>query len=156
MKTLPIVVLILLGLVSCSSDSPAPSAQAPVQAKPETTNPKVPYSVAGSYTKAGRNWRTVVVKGPLTDSQLIALAKDLYRMYGGESVEIFDDASRIKAYENWAKSYPNPAYPYPEKWVRQHHIGMINQMLGPGGATWQLLGGAAHPTSPESKIIDLE
>lgn len=123
---------------------------------PEKAQAKIPYTVASSYAKAGSTWKIVVVKGPLTDSDLIALASDLHRMYTEVSFQIFDDASQVKAYENWTKNYPNPAHPYPEKWVRQHHIGMINKMLAPGGATWQLLGGAAHPTSPESKIVDLD
>jgi hypothetical protein len=154
MKMLPIT-LMLLGLVSCSSEPSAPTAQTPEQGKPAPPKTTVPYTVAGSYMKTGRNWRMVVVKGPLTDSELIALATDLHKMYSGESVDIFDDASQIKAYGNWGKNYPSRAYPYPEKWVQKHHIGMINKMLAPGGATWQLLGGAAHPTSPESKIVDL-
>lgn len=146
----------LLGLVSCSSEPPAPSAQITEQVKPEPPRPKIPYTVADSYPEDGRNWRMVVVKGPLSDSDLIALAKDLHETYRDESIEIFDNDSQIKAYANWAKNYPNRAYPYPEKWVQKHHIGMVNKMLAPGGATWQLLGGAAHPTSPESKIIELD
>ena len=98
-----------------------------------------------------------MVKGPLTDSELIALARELHKMYSGESIEIFDDDSRVGAYEKWAKGIPGISRsPYPEKWVNQHHIGMINKMLAPGGATWQLLGGAAHPRNPESRIVDLE
>jgi hypothetical protein len=156
MKCLPIFAIVLLGLVSCSSEPPAPSARTPEQAKLERSEPKIPYTLAGSYAKAGRRWRMVVVKGPLADSGLIALAKDLHKMYSEESIHIFDDNSQVAAYENWTKNYPDNAYPYPEKWAQKHHVGMINKMLAPGGATWQLLGGTAHPTSPESKIVDLE
>lgn len=122
----------------------------------QPAQPKIPYTVAGTYTKGARTWKTVIVEGRLNDSQLIALAKDLHRLYPDAAFDIFDDASQVKAYENWAKNYPNPAYPYPEDWVQKHHIGMINKMLAQGGATWQLLGGSAHEKNPESKILDLE
>lgn len=98
----------------------------------------------------------IVVKGRLGDQELIELAKQLHRTYRDDSMQIFDDASGIKAYENWTKNYPSSAYPYPEKWLKKHHLGMINKMLARGGAKWQLFGGSAHPTSPESEIADLD
>jgi len=126
------------------------------KAKPEPPKQRIPYAISGSDVKDGRNWKLVVVKGGLADTDLVALAKDLHGTYRNESIDIFDDTSQIKAYENWAKNSPNHANPYPEKWVQKYHIGMVHKMLASSGATWQLLGGTAHPTSPETKIIDLD
>jgi hypothetical protein len=157
MKTQLLIVMMLIGLVSCSNKPSTPSAKNDVvQAKAEIQESKIPYSIASTYIKAGRTWKMIVVKPPITDGQLVGLAKHLHQAFPNDAMLIFDNDSRLKAYENWTKNYPNPAYPYPEVWVQKHHLGTINRMLAPGGATWQLLGGSAHPKSPESKIADLE
>lgn len=154
MKVL-LVFAVGLGLVSCARDAATSSPQnTKISVSPK--EPTVPYTLASTYATAGKAWRLIVIKGPISDPQLIALARELHRMYDGESIDIFDDPSQIRVYEQWDKHYPKGAYPYPKKWVNKHHIAMINRMLAPGGATWQLFGGAAHPTSPESKIVDLE
>lgn len=158
MKMPRIVALLALGVASCSNEPTATKSVAPPpqRAKPALPAARIPYSLAGGHTKADRYWRMVVVKAPLTDSDLIALAKDLHTTYSEESICIFDDASKIKAYEDWDENYPNDAYPFPKQWVRKHHIGTVNRMLSPGGSTWQLLGGAAHATRPESMITELQ
>ncbi|WP_321470110.1 hypothetical protein [uncultured Paludibaculum sp.] len=109
-----------------------------------------------AYNKGGRTWRTILIKSPISDADLVALARYLHDLLRDESIRIVDDASQIKAYEDWDQNYPDAAYPFPEQWVRRHHIATINKMLAPGGAAWQLMGGSAHPTRPESKIADLE
>jgi hypothetical protein len=98
----------------------------------------------------------VVVKRRPSDPELITLARQLHRLYPSDSINIFDDDTKLKAYRDWTLNYPSKAYPYPEAWVNKHHVAMVNKMFDAGRGRWQLLGGSAHPERPDSKITDLE
>ena len=151
-----LVFMLLLGLVSCSSTPPSQSARSVEKAELEPIDSKIPYAIAATYTKSGRTWRMVVVKRTLTDADLIVLGTNLHRTYADEAIAIFNDDSQIKAYVNWELHYPDGAYPYPEKWLKQHDVAMINKMLAPGGARWQLMYGESHPTRPSEVLANLD
>lgn len=126
-------------LASCSGRPSASPNERAAEAPP-----KVPYEVVATHTKGGQTWKHVVVAPLISDSDLIALAKELHAAFPKASFNIFDDAAQITAYVNWDKNYPSDAYPYPEGWLKKHHLGIINKMAERGGARWQLLGGDAY------------
>jgi hypothetical protein len=135
--------IIAIGLVSCSRE---PSAQ---MAKPQTSSEMLPaYTVGTTYNSVGRVWKMIVVKSRLKDQQLIALGKDLHSKYPGISMEIFDDDEKLREFVDAVLHYPDKSYPYPEKWLRQHHVAMINLMAERGGGRWKIMGGDAYPRGP--------
>lgn len=153
--------LLLLVASGCSSDSSSPvatdrKASEVKRPAPEPTAPRVEHRIASSYKAGGRDWKIIVVKQGLSDSELLTLARELHRMYSGVSMHVFDDDAQVEAYERWTVNYPSPDYPFPERWAKRHHVGMLNRMFEAGGPRWQLFGGDAHPTSPQTRIADLE
>ena len=155
------VLAVLLGILAWqvvanySKDNEIPEKATPDTAR-AMTPPRPPAPVAfpyrevATFTDLGRTWHVIAVPKPLSDADLTSLAVSLHAAHPNDSYEVFDSDPGIKAYVKWSEHHP-PIAPYPERWMRLHHLAMINRMLD----GWQLLGGAAHPTLPESVIAVL-
>ncbi|MCA1602187.1 MAG: hypothetical protein LC776_11280, partial [Acidobacteria bacterium] len=80
----------------------------------------------------------------ITGSQLIALAKHLYGKHPRQRFNIFDDDKEFQAFVDWSLHFYKPdhdRYPWPQVWLQQHHLAMINRMspAEPGTLGWVLL-----------------
>jgi hypothetical protein len=91
------------------------------------------------YVKAGRNWRSFVILSNLQRDALVAVARELHKSDPASSFRFFTDDSQYEQFKLWDQNYPDARYPFPESWARKHYIAMVNKMLSPGGAQWQLL-----------------
>ena len=91
-----------------------------------------------------------MISKKLSKQELINIARQLHQEHPHTFFHFFDDNSKIKEYVQWDMHYPNPNYPYPEKWVDKHLKADINKMFTREGLQWQLI----EPFG--SKIVALE
>lgn len=149
-----IVLLLLCGLLSCASSS-QPSTED--SAEDQTLIAAVSIRELTAYKKAGRPWRSFVIPSGLDREHLVELARELHRRDPVASFRFFDDASQFDQYREWDQHYPNASHPYPEQWVSQHYIAMLNEMLVRGGSRWQLEAaeGGLHLLSTDAKSMTI-
>lgn len=120
----------------------------------------VPFRELESYKKSGVLWRNIVVDKKIKREDLIKLAKELHAAFPTTPFRIFTDDKEFQTFMLRDINYPDPAYRYPEEWVKKHHIGIINKMLNGSGPRWQLypqtLLGMKYVAKGESVIANLD
>ncbi len=106
----------------------------------------------GTYKKASTIWKNLLVPRKLNQTQLLKLAQELHKTEPTINFRLFDDDKQFQSFMDWDINYPNPAYPWPQKWVKEHHVANIQPMAyDTSGPKWAILKGYTS-----EKIADLE
>lgn len=111
----------------------APVAPAPAPSAPAVAVPT--YKDLGVHKMHEEMKRNILVAPGTSEAQLVALARQLHAEAPQQKVHIFDDDKEFKAYREWAlhdvEKTKDPRYPYPEKWVEQHEVGVVRIVVLP-------------------------
>jgi hypothetical protein len=107
--------------------------------EPTPTPKKINYRIAGTWVTdfGGETWKAVVIPKGTSREDVVNLARDIHAKDPETYYEIFDDATELAAYIKWSKSDNARGVYFPEDWVMDHSIGMINKMLTTYGTRWQ-------------------
>jgi len=105
-----------------------------------------------TYKKGNQTWANLLIPKKVSRERLIKMAKELHKAEPNTSFRFFDDDKEFQQFKDWDKNYPNPAYSYPQKWVKEHHVANIQKMAyDASGPKWVLIKGYTM-----EKITDLE
>lgn len=119
--------------------------------KEEPKEPEFTYNEVTSWESAGNKWHAIVFSKRPNNDDLIKIAKELHSRNPNDNYDFFDDDEKLEEYKNWdinyAKVTDSTTYPYPEEWVNQHKIAVMNYMNNEG---WQLTAGETY-----EKISDI-
>ena len=121
-------------------------------ARNKQENQDIPVKALGTYKKGSQTWTNLLIPKKLSQEKLIKLAKDLHKAEPNTYFRFFDDDKQFQQFKDWDVNYPNSAYPYPQKWVKEHHVANVQKMaFDSTGAKWVLIKGYTT-----DKIADLE
>lgn len=96
---------------------------------PAPTPRKFVYELEKPYFVDDEKWQTIIVPNDSTIEELTNLAKDIHKNNPEVYYNIFDNKDEFIAYQKWAISKNDQSVYFPDKWVKEHSIGMINKML---------------------------
>jgi len=129
-------------------------------------DPPVPFRELKSFQRDGETevWRNIVVSPNITKEQLIGLGKYLYQMHPRMRFNIFDEDKEFQAFVDWRLHFYKPdhdKYPWPQVWLKRHHLAMINRMspAEPNTLGWVLFaqdGGSKFTGGAGSTLVVLE
>lgn len=126
-------IIVAISLLFCLAISTTASTQ-------ETQD--VPIKSLGTYKKGGQTWTNILIPRKVNREKLIKMAKELHKSEPNTNFRFFDDDKQFQQFKDWDISYPNPAYPYPQKWVKEHHVANLQRMAYDStGPKWVLLEG---------------
>lgn len=123
--------------------------------KPPSSDPRV--KELGSFMVVKRRWEVLLIPRGLDTQQLVALARDIHARHPDTSYHLFDDDAQYKGFISWA-DHPRE-YPFPEQYVREHHVASIQSVYDKQLATfkWRLQRGVNHDMyGTGATIADLE
>lgn len=136
-------IIVTISLLFCLAIAKTASSQ-------ETQD--IPVKALGTYKKGRQTWTNLLIPRKVNQEKLIKMAKELHKAEPNTYFRFFDDDKEFQQFKDWDKNYPNPAYPYPQKWVKEHHIANIQKMAyDANGPRWVLIKGYTT-----EKIADLE
>ncbi|MEP7342765.1 MAG: hypothetical protein ABI977_33860 [Acidobacteriota bacterium] len=122
-----------------------------VSAFPQETQ-DIPVKILSTYKKGNQTWTNLLIPKKISQEKLVKMAKELHRAAPSTYFRFFDDDKEFPQFKNWDMNYPNPVYPYPQKWVKEHHIANIQKMAyDANGPKWVFIKGYTT-----EKIADLE
>lgn len=102
----------------------------------------IPVKALGTYKKGSQTWTNLLIPKKVSREKLIKMAKELHRAEPNTNFRFFDDGKQFQQFKDWDINYPNSAYPYPEKWVKEHHVANLQRMAyDTTGPKWVLLEG---------------
>lgn len=105
---------------------------------PTPTPRKLSYEVTDPYWVGKERWKTIIVPRDTNLEELIDLAEEAHQKEPDTFFNIFDDKKELAAYKKWDISQNDPEVYFPEEWVKEHSVGLINKMLTTEGLKWQL------------------
>jgi hypothetical protein len=116
----------------------------------------IDYEVAAEYVKDGQQWKIAVVDRPmLSDGELVRLGALLRAEHPDTRVHIFGDGEQVDEYVEWTTSHPERPSPFPETWVKRHHLAIIDKSGTPEGSHWHLIAGVSHLEAPLTELAEL-
>jgi len=102
----------------------------------------IPVKSLGTYRKGGMTWTILLIPRKVSRERLIKMARELHNSEPSTCFRFFDDDKEFQQFKDWDINYPNPAYKYPQKWVKEHHVANIQKMAyDANGPKWVLLAG---------------
>ncbi len=82
----------------------------------------------GSYEKIGMDWHNIQVASNIKNNSLMVLAGIYHRENPTGNYNFWKGNSQFEAYKNWDINYPDPNYPYPEKWTDENLIATMHKL----------------------------
>ncbi len=102
----------------------------------------VPVRLLSTYKKGGQTWTNLLIPAKVNREKLIKMAKEFHNAEPNTNFRFFDDDKQFQQFKDWDINYPNPADPYPQKWVKEHHVANLQRMAyDSSGPKWVLLEG---------------
>lgn len=112
----------------------------------------IPVKILGTYKKGSQTWTNLLIPKKVDQERLVKMAKELHKAEPKTYFRFFDDEKEFQQFKDWDMNYPNPVHPYPQKWVKEHHIANIQKMAyDASGPRWVLIKGYTT-----ERIADLE
>lgn len=98
--------------------------------------------VLGTYKKGSQTWTNLLILRKINQEKLIKMARELHKGEPNTHFRFFDDDKQFQQFKDWDINYPNSAYPYPQKWVKEHHVANIQKMAyDANGPKWVFIKG---------------
>ena len=112
-------------------------------AQEQNDRPPVSYKELESFQRDGESelWRNIVVSKDISADQLIELGTYLFKNHPRTRYNIFSDDTQFQAFKNWKLHFykeDHDKFPWPERWLSQHHVATINRMANPPILEWRL------------------
>ncbi len=129
--------VVLVFVVACAVSGSAQEAQPTFS---------IPFRELESYTKGGRQWRSVVVDPKIKRDDLVKLARELHTAFPEARFHVFTDDWKFPEFMRSDLNPSDPANAYPEEWAKKHYVATINSIWRRGGQRWVL-----YPAGPAGK-----
>lgn len=118
--------VLLVNAIPSKPSRPTASSSAPAEIVP-------PHRMLREFTNsAGYQSWAVLLGRPVSDHEMVALARMLRRVYPDTHFTLVDDASGVEAYARWAESkHANSPQlsPWPKAWVGAHLLALCQRWL---------------------------
>ncbi len=154
--------------VPTETPSPKQTEQSKTQTSTPTNTPitALSYREVKSYQQTGQTWKMIVFSRKPTDDELKNAAREMHSKDKSSYFHLFDSDEKIQEYIDWDLNYgkvrdkdgqvklppdckdisycmnlvknQDYAYKAPEDWMKQHELGLINEMGTSNGPQWQL------------------
>jgi hypothetical protein len=91
-----------------------------------------------------RRWEVLLIPPEMTREELVGLAREIHSRHPERSYHLFDSDIQAKGFISWAGN--SREYPFPERYVREHHVASIQMVYDKELATfkWCLQRGVNH------------